>query len=274
MPTVTKPPILDSTGQAIVTALGNVSIRPQIVDNCTTADSTKALSANQGKVLNDYATNIKPSLGIDNNSSNTLLQTATNANDIDKTSVLYTLGVSNLPSGASPYGYLTTLEADHTIKTQTYNAFNSPVTYKRICNDGNWGGWMRIGPMQWVQNHSSQRTPANTWLRFDSSGIHIPPYTGYMLTAKAYYNYTPPSAVTIVTYYDDAALPPESPDWNTDATFGYRYGSYAIYPNSVAIGRTTAKGEIAVPFGMWGSDSGSNTNDMALFGFLFKWTDE
>lgn len=53
MANITKPPILDETGQAIAAALANVSIRPQIVDNLTTDDSTKALSAAQGKVLND-----------------------------------------------------------------------------------------------------------------------------------------------------------------------------------------------------------------------------
>ena len=56
MASVTKPLMLDETGQAIATALGNISIRPQIVDNLTTADTTKALSAKQGKVLNDNST--------------------------------------------------------------------------------------------------------------------------------------------------------------------------------------------------------------------------
>jgi len=64
MPTVTKPPILDSTGQAIVTALGNISIRPQIVDNCTTTDANKALSANQGKILYDAINAISNTSGI------------------------------------------------------------------------------------------------------------------------------------------------------------------------------------------------------------------
>ena len=53
MATVTKPILLDETGQQILTAIGNVSIMPQIIDNLTTSDATKALSAKQGKVLND-----------------------------------------------------------------------------------------------------------------------------------------------------------------------------------------------------------------------------
>lgn len=81
MATVTKPPILDETGQAIVTALGNVSIRPQIVDNLTTADANKALSANMGNSLktnidglsniittvNDNVNAIKPTVVIKSN---------------------------------------------------------------------------------------------------------------------------------------------------------------------------------------------------------------
>ena len=50
--TITKPPILDETGQVIVTALANVTLVPQIVDNLTTQDPSKILSANQGYVLN------------------------------------------------------------------------------------------------------------------------------------------------------------------------------------------------------------------------------
>lgn len=53
MATVTKPILLDETGQAILSKLNEVSILPQIVDNCTTAAANKALSANQGKQLLD-----------------------------------------------------------------------------------------------------------------------------------------------------------------------------------------------------------------------------
>ena len=53
MTTVTAPILLDSTGQQILSKLNEVSIMPQIVDNLTTSDATKALSAKQGKVLND-----------------------------------------------------------------------------------------------------------------------------------------------------------------------------------------------------------------------------
>ena len=60
MANITKPPILDETGQAIAAALANVSIRPQIVDNLTTDDSTKALSASQGKALNDKINLVTP----------------------------------------------------------------------------------------------------------------------------------------------------------------------------------------------------------------------
>lgn len=54
MATVTAPILLDSTGQQIKAALEEVSILPQIVDNLTTSDATKALSAKQGTVLNSF----------------------------------------------------------------------------------------------------------------------------------------------------------------------------------------------------------------------------
>lgn len=53
MATVTKPLMLDETGQAILDLLNSVIVTPQVIDNLTTADPTKALSANQGKVLKD-----------------------------------------------------------------------------------------------------------------------------------------------------------------------------------------------------------------------------
>ena len=53
MATVTKPIILDETGQSIVDAIDGLAKMPQIVDNLNTADATKVLSANMGKVLKD-----------------------------------------------------------------------------------------------------------------------------------------------------------------------------------------------------------------------------
>ena len=60
MATVTKPIILDETGQNIVTAINDLANVPQIVDNLNTADSTKVLSANMGKALKDML----PSLSV------------------------------------------------------------------------------------------------------------------------------------------------------------------------------------------------------------------
>ena len=51
--TITKPPMLDSTGRALISAINTVSIKPNIVNNLTTQDATKALSANMGYVLNN-----------------------------------------------------------------------------------------------------------------------------------------------------------------------------------------------------------------------------
>ena len=51
MADITRPPMLDSTGQQILTLLQSVSLKSQVVDNLTTQDSTKALSANMGYEL-------------------------------------------------------------------------------------------------------------------------------------------------------------------------------------------------------------------------------
>ena len=78
MATVTKPVMLDETGQAIVQRLNQISLLPHIVDNLTTQDSGKALSAKQGYVLDqkkydtpqngipkeDMASSVKTSLGL------------------------------------------------------------------------------------------------------------------------------------------------------------------------------------------------------------------
>lgn len=158
MANITKPPILDETGQAIVTALGNVSIRPQIVDNLTTADANKALSANMGNSLktnidglsdvimtmgNTLSSNvnaIKPSLGMNNTVYNDL-QNTTDANTVNKTCVLYAYNCSNLPSGVSSYGYLTTLYANSNYIKQIYTPSNEDQTFERLKINGTWGSW-------------------------------------------------------------------------------------------------------------------------------------
>lgn len=162
MPTVTKPPILDETGQAIVTALGNVSIRPQIVDNLTTADANKALSANMGNSLktnidglsdvimlmgNTLSSNvnaIKPSLGMDSNTSQTLIDVS-DANTVDKTCVAYAYNCSNLPPLESNYGYLTTLVASSSIAKQYYTPYNSKISYERLKYNNSWSDWYPVG---------------------------------------------------------------------------------------------------------------------------------
>ena len=55
---ITKPIVLDQTVNRLVDAVDKVSIKSDIVDNLTTESATKALSANQGKVLDEkIATN-------------------------------------------------------------------------------------------------------------------------------------------------------------------------------------------------------------------------
>ena len=53
MADITRPLMLDSTGQQIANAIQNTILAVPIVDNLNTADPSKALSANQGKILND-----------------------------------------------------------------------------------------------------------------------------------------------------------------------------------------------------------------------------
>lgn len=62
--------MLDETGQAILDLLNSVIVSaPTVVDNCTTADPTKALSANQGKVLNDKINSVATLLWTNPNKS-------------------------------------------------------------------------------------------------------------------------------------------------------------------------------------------------------------
>ena len=61
MGTVLKPILTDETGQSIVSAINDLTstiATPQIADNLTTADATKVLSANQGKVIGDMLPNL------------------------------------------------------------------------------------------------------------------------------------------------------------------------------------------------------------------------
>lgn len=53
MADITRPLMLDSTGQQIANAIQNTMLAVPIVDNLNTADPSKALSAKQGKILND-----------------------------------------------------------------------------------------------------------------------------------------------------------------------------------------------------------------------------
>lgn len=61
----TLPIMTDATGQKIASMLESVSVGPNnIVDNLTTADSTKVLSANMGKTLNDkWNSTVKRNIG-------------------------------------------------------------------------------------------------------------------------------------------------------------------------------------------------------------------
>lgn len=55
---ITEPLMLDKTAQQLIKALEHISTSVSIIDNLITNDSTKALSAKQGKLLNDIKTNI------------------------------------------------------------------------------------------------------------------------------------------------------------------------------------------------------------------------
>ena len=48
---INRPPMLDSTGRALIEALKSVSVRGTVVDDLDTQDSTKPLSANMGNTL-------------------------------------------------------------------------------------------------------------------------------------------------------------------------------------------------------------------------------
>lgn len=158
MATVTKPPILDETGQAIVTALGNVSIRPQIVDNLTTADANKALSANMGNSLKtniDGLSNVIMTMGntlnnkIDNmwfakNHAKDLTVSADTLHSSD-TDGLYLVG-SNSYGCPDSYGHLISLTAYYTIQIYIHYAGGNIWIRSYIPEQGGfWNQWIRNG---------------------------------------------------------------------------------------------------------------------------------
>lgn len=80
-------------------------------------------------------------LGMNNTVYNDL-QNISDANSVTKTCVLYAYNCSNLPSGVSTYGYLTTIVANTNYIKQIYTPNNEDQTFERLKVDGNWRSWV------------------------------------------------------------------------------------------------------------------------------------
>lgn len=111
-----------------------------VKDNLTSTDTNKPLSANQGKVLGDkldyFYTGDHYSKAYEN----------INADTLTKTGFYYMRNCSNLPDGAEVYGYM--IVQRHNSNPAYCKQFYSPAThnetYYRICDNGDWSGWVKI----------------------------------------------------------------------------------------------------------------------------------
>lgn len=108
-----------------------------IVDNLTSTDATKALSAKQGKVLNDNLTVITPK----GTGSNIDTQAKIDGLTVGSTVYGYVAG------GVSPFGIqnwatIQTIGIEGTLKNQSFISVNG-IAF-RHWESGSWGAWKKV----------------------------------------------------------------------------------------------------------------------------------
>ena len=109
-----------------------ISLTTKIINNTTSTSTTDALSAAQGKILNDEKAASKV-LAVDT--------------DLDtvKTPGIYSCGggnsIKNKPSGLDAIGLIVVHNASGEYYTQILTTNTNASTYRRICANGTWNAW-------------------------------------------------------------------------------------------------------------------------------------
>lgn len=109
-----------------------ISLTTKVINNTTSTSTTDALSAAQGKILNDEKAASKV-LAVDT--------------DLDtvKTPGIYSCGggnsIKNKPSGLDAIGLIVVHNASGEYYTQILTTNTNASTYRRICANGTWNAW-------------------------------------------------------------------------------------------------------------------------------------
>lgn len=123
-----------------------------IVDNLTSTDATKVLSAKQGKALNDSITSSLSSQSsrisaLEGDSVRVRDPGSTsNANSFRTPGWYYKAGWTNTPSTVGATGYLLVLGhySSNSFAKQFYTTYSHNVLFMRTLNDGSWNSWSQI----------------------------------------------------------------------------------------------------------------------------------
>ncbi len=110
---------------------------PQIADNLTTDDSTKALSAKQGKVLNDKVYLVTP------RGTGTNIDTQTKIDELPVGSTIYGYVTGTVsPFGIQNWATIETVGQEGALKNQSFISING-IAF-RHWESGSWGAWKKV----------------------------------------------------------------------------------------------------------------------------------
>lgn len=195
---------------------------PNVIDNLESTSTTEALSAKQGKILNEKIPAKINELAV---TGTTIYKGS--CNDITDTCVVYVSGGTDCPEELNGvnYGYLFTKCCYDTYMVQTFEDVNSNRSWKRAKINGIWSSWERQGVISepiWLDN---PLTKTNTEL----SNINIS-------QAKLVIIYC---TLISILYRQNVIIPVGDTEWNiiyaSDGSVGYvRLGesSIVVSPNS------------------------------------------
>ena len=109
-----------------------INLTTKVINNTTSTSTTDALSAAQGKVLNDEKAASK------------VLAVDTDLNTV-KTPGMYSCGggnsIKNKPTGLDAIGLIVVHNASGEYYTQILTTSTNTSTYRRNCTNGTWSGW-------------------------------------------------------------------------------------------------------------------------------------
>ena len=113
------------------------TIAPKVVDNLTTDDSTKALSAKQGKVLNDKLYLVTPR-GTGSN-----IDTQAKMDELPVGSTIYGYATSAVsPFGIQNWATIETVGQEGVLKNQSFISING-IAF-RHWEGGSWSAWKKV----------------------------------------------------------------------------------------------------------------------------------